>query len=167
MHLKTFNILKLSEIKELLENLPQELYMQPQGILGSSTVGQHFRHIIEFYQCLQQGAESGTICYDERQRDLTMEINVGFAIHAINDIINFIESIQHDRTLVFSGNYSSIQTQKSAMQTSLFRELAYSLDHTIHHLAIIKIALAASGFSTDDDFGKAPSTIRHQKTCAQ
>jgi hypothetical protein len=55
-------------------------------------------------------------------------------------------------------------------QSNIERELMYNIEHTIHHLAIIKIGLnaVAPQIALSEHFGVAPSTIRHkQNICAQ
>ena len=54
--------------------------------------------------------------------------------------------------------------------TTFERELMYNIEHTIHHLAIIKIAirLVAPHIRLPDNFGVAASTIKHRDSlCAQ
>ncbi|MDX1476670.1 MAG: hypothetical protein R3301_03155 [Saprospiraceae bacterium] len=56
------------------------------------------------------------------------------------------------------------------MDSSLERELIYNIEHTIHHLAIIKIGLAiiAPDIPLPAHFGVAPSTVKYkQGICAQ
>jgi hypothetical protein len=56
------------------------------------------------------------------------------------------------------------------VQSTIGRELIYNIEHTIHHLAIVKIALKSSipGMHLPEHFGVAPSTIRYrQEACAQ
>jgi hypothetical protein len=56
------------------------------------------------------------------------------------------------------------------VSSTVGRELIYNIEHTIHHLAIVKIALKAilPSLELPEHFGVAPSTIRHrQEACAQ
>jgi uncharacterized damage-inducible protein DinB len=47
------------------------------------------------------------------------------------------------------------------VDTSIGRELAYVLSHTIHHNAIIGAMVKTLGGALPQRFGYAPSTIRH------
>jgi len=161
------NIQKLEEIKSLLKQLPTDLYTQPKEILSQAAIGQHFRHILEFYICLEKGVEAETVCYDDRERDVLIETNVEYAINTLNSLIQFLGKVKDDRSLTMKANYSATSEEKMTIQTSLYRELAYALDHTIHHLAIVKIALSEDDVQVDSNFGVAPSTIRYRKACAQ
>jgi len=167
MTLIEHNILKLEEIKSLLKQLPSELYVKPKEILSQSTVGQHFRHILEFYVCLQNGIYKQTVCYDERKRDTLIETNMDYATGIIENLQLFLEKITTDSPLTLNANYAVTADEELQLKTSIYRELAYALDHTIHHLAIIKIALIEEKIELDTNFGVALSTIRHRKVCAQ
>jgi uncharacterized damage-inducible protein DinB len=164
MTLILHNINKLSEIKSLLTKLPKELYAAPKKVLSNASIGQHFRHILEFYTSLEKGAKTGTVCYDDRKRNELIETYANHAENSVEKSIDFLNSIEADGPLKMRANYATSEEQ-SVIQTSLYRELAYALDHTIHHLAIIKIALLTENkeIKLDSDFGVAPSTIRYQK----
>ena len=42
------------------------------------------------------------------------------------------------------------------------RELAYLLSHTIHHYALIRLLAYDHGVRLDAEFGVAPSTLKHR-----
>ena len=163
------NIKKLEEIKSLLLQFSEELYTAPRGILSEATIGQHFRHILEFYICLEKGNETGSVSYDDRERDVLLETDMVFAMKSIGKLIQFLSSLEKDCSLTMKANYSDANEELTTIQTSLYRELAYALDHTVHHLAIVKIALSeeVESVKVDSNFGVAPSTIRYREQCAQ
>lgn len=167
--LRKINIAHLNQLKSLINNLSVEDYISSDTLLSGSSIGQHFRHIIEFYLTMLEGAVQGEISYDDRKRDLKIENEVEFAIQKINFIINEIEAIDSSKQIKLKANYSAdFPNQILLIETSLKRELAYALDHMIHHLAIIKIALFKRGVEVSENIGVAPSTIRHKSNvCAQ
>jgi uncharacterized damage-inducible protein DinB len=68
------------------------------------------------------------------------------------------------------ADYTHDGSQDNKIPTSIGREVAYCIEHSIHHQAIIKAALIAIGREklVDEQFGVAYSTIRHRKEqCAQ
>ncbi len=160
---------KLDEIEALLTQLTDDIFTKKKKIISNATVGQHTRHILEFYICLSNGMDKGEVSYDERNRDERIENKTSFAIDTIAGIKRFINSIAEDKPLVLKANYTSDNKISAVINSSLTRELAYALDHTIHHLAIVKIALMddSNEVQVGDDFGVAPSTIRYRKLCAQ
>ena len=50
--------------------------------------------------------------------------------------------------------------------STIGREIHDLAIHNTHHLAIVKLLLQASGIETQQDFGKAPSTIVYEQSCA-
>lgn len=168
----TGHIIKnLSEIKDLLKGLSQEQYNRKLEILTNASIGQHVRHILEFYQCLFKGEQSKEVNYDARQRDLQLETDIHFASKMIDVLINSLLQVKSDFPVTFIANYSTIQNQKSELiESSFFRELAYNLEHSVHHQALIKVAITEMQLTSlvKETFGFAPSTIRHlNKICAQ
>lgn len=160
----------LVEINDLLKGLSQEQYSRKLEILSNASIGQHVRHILEFYQCLFKGEQTKEVNYDDRQRDLKLETDVYFASTTIDAIINSLLDIKKDFPVTFVADYSSIEGEKPELiQSSFYRELAYNLEHSIHHQALIKVAITEMkiAFLVKENFGYAPSTIRHIKICAQ
>lgn len=150
----------LNDLRELLEKLNQDDYISPCEFLSGASIGQHFRHILELYNCLINGLEKGSICYDDRKRDILLETCKDFAIETINEIDGNIEKME-DKQLTLIGNYSLVESNNN-IQTSVFRELAYNLEHSIHHQALIKVGVKELGkiHLITETFGVAASTIR-------
>ena len=137
--------------------------------LGGSSIGQHTRHILEFYDGLLQGYACGCINYDMRKRAMILETHTSAAREIIVQLCSDLSQMQ-DKSLLLQGGFSHEESEKnSAIQTSVFRELAYCLEHSIHHQALIKVGLIELELlsSIDSTFGIAPATLRHRKSCAQ
>ncbi len=163
-------ITNLIETRELLNNLNTAQYSRKLEILTNVSIGEHVRHILEFYQCLFKGLESKTVNYDSRQRDARLATDLGFASTAINNIITNLRKIKSDFTLTFVANYStSIDERYELLNSSFYRELAYNLEHSIHHQALIKVAITEMKLTglVKSTFGYAPSTLKYIKICAQ
>jgi hypothetical protein len=47
--------------------------------------------------------------------------------------------------------------------STLGRELAFATHHAVHHHAMLGAIAAELGVATPPEFGKAPSTIRHER----
>lgn len=162
----TKHIIKnLDEIKELLKGLTAEQYSRKIEILSEASIGQHVRHILEFFQCLFNASVTGEVDYDSRKRDLNLESDPHFAGKVIDEIIDKLLELPGDQKLILTANYSVNDDVKEKINTTLFRELAYNLEHSIHHQALIKVAVFEMKLSDKikDNFGYAPSTIRFNK----
>jgi uncharacterized damage-inducible protein DinB len=160
----------LNSIKSLLENLPNEIYVKPDNILSGASLGQHFRHIIEFYQCIVDVNENRLICYDNRKRDLRLEESIDFMNLKIGEISDSISKLNPQTEIQTLSKFTSDpQEKKIKINSSIGRELAYGFDHSIHHLAIIKIAMDINHpeIELPDGLGVAPSTLQYRETCVR
>lgn len=163
MNLINHNINQLGELQNLLVQLSVKLYQEPQDVVSGATIGQHVRHILEFYICIEKGIKSGTVSYDDRDRQKEIEEDPSFTINVISELKCFLQAIQNTNIEIeFLANYSLLEDQSCSIKSNLERELAYALDHTIHHMAILKIALKVGDPSIfiNNKFGVAPSTLR-------
>ncbi|SHE72359.1 hypothetical protein SAMN05444274_102206 [Mariniphaga anaerophila] len=152
-----------ADLKAVAEQLSDKDYAQPVPNLGGATIGQHMRHIIELYECLLKGYNSGTVNYDDRPRDLSIEEHVEQAVKHLDILIGSVQ--EEDKLLVLKHTISGEVTM---LQSSYFRELLYNLEHSIHHQALIRVALYSFPFvKYNSRFGVAPATIEYRKKCAQ
>ena len=149
-----------------LEQLTPEQYNLPCRNLSNSTIGQHVRHIIEMFQCLELGYISGTVNYEKRKRDQQIEANKDFAIsllHTIHDGLG-----KEDKSLFLEGVYNDNSNTLLKFVTNYYREIVYNLEHTIHHMALIRVGLQELQLmEIPESYGLASATVKHKRSCAQ
>jgi hypothetical protein len=170
MNLIEATLSKLSNIKYYLQLLEASQYREPLEILSFASIGEHTRHMLEFYQCLLKQCESGHVSYDLREREASLQQNPQVALNILEQIMEAMPIIDVKKALKLEICYDHNLTVTNVVNTSLERELVYNLEHVIHHLAIIKIGLSviAPRLALPDGFGVAPSTIRFKRNaCAQ
>ncbi len=158
--------INLIQIKELLRHLNDEQYAMPLAIFSGSSIGQHTRHILEFYTCLLQNVITGVVNYDLRERNLDLENNRQIATNKIDNLCRALSQKMPNSPIVLEADFDTDCDGFMAIDSSFYRELAYCLEHSIHHQALLKIGIASLnlGHIIDADFGIAPSTIRHKKS---
>ena len=155
--------LQLSQTIQLLE---PEHYVFPGKALFNATIGQHTRHIIEMFICLEDGYESGTVNYEKRKRDIRIETDKDFACNLLKKVYEDLE--KPDKQMVLHAAYNQHSNELMEFNTNYYREIAYNLEHTIHHMALIKVGLReVSDMEIPEGFGVATSTIKYRKECAQ
>jgi uncharacterized damage-inducible protein DinB len=160
----------LKQLHGLLQKIPADAYACKPEVLYGASVGQHIRHILEFYLLMIAGSIEGVISYDKRKRDIRIENETEYAISILNKIVKSLDLLQEEDPVLFEGDFTTDSTGKSNIISSVGRELAYCIEHSIHHQALIKAGLIGMGIPalTDDYFGVAYSTIRYRdKSCAQ
>tara|TARA_Y100000385_G_scaffold200493_1_gene207580 strand:+ start:460 stop:927 length:468 start_codon:yes stop_codon:yes gene_type:complete len=148
----------------LLKKITNQDYSTPIKHLNNSTIGQHYRHIIEFYLCYLKGLEDNHINFDSRERSIKLETNKTCCIETKNTIIEKLSSkLNNQSAIIFEYNYTIENSQSAEMVSNTLRELLFCLDHSIHHQALIKVALIELGKEKimGDNFGMAYSTIRN------
>ena len=150
---------QLSVLQDLLLALKDEQFTQRISFLNESTIGAHTRHIIELIQCLTNGYEKGEVDYINRERNLNIEQNKNVAIHELHTVAIHIQHKDKKMDLLAENllNENIIR-----VSTSYFREIEYNKEHTIHHLALIRVALREMNLKiVNDSFGVAHATLKY------
>ena len=161
----------LRQLAELLEALCDADYVQkPVGVVPSS-IGGHVRHNLDHIESLLNGLDFGSVDYDARRRGTDIERSRGAALDALRWLefrLFATEWPAADQPLRLSVLLSS-DGAPVEVETTLARELAFLLSHTIHHNALIGVMAKLLGAPLPDNFGYAPSTIAYQKAsqCAR
>jgi hypothetical protein len=154
------------QLSETLQQLQDAEYSQPSSILFNASIGQHTRHIIELFLCLEQGYETGVVNYEKRKRDRDIETDRQFAIGLLKNIYQRIARPNIDMVLEADDYDGEMLTV--SIPTNYYREVAYNLEHTIHHMALIRVGVnEVSSIVLPDQFGVAYSTIKYREQCAQ
>lgn len=155
---------QFDELHRLVSALSVEQYTTPVPVLSRSSIGQHVRHVLEFYICLMN-AEDATVDYDSRRRDRALETDRAAVMGSLNALRDWMKSIHRDMPMQMLVDHSTDGSGNTLMSTSLYRELAYAFDHGIHHMALLRIAVEQHhpSIALDPDFGVAPSTVRDRK----
>ena len=164
MQVKTAILDIVRQINHILIQLEPYEYRRTLPEFQGSTLGQHFRHILEFFQCLEKGRHSGIIDYAARERNLLFEDNPGIAAAALESVTEQLSGFDLEMALMVRAEFGA--EDRPAYVSSLGRELLFVYDHAIHHLAMIKIGLLVHfpEVNVDSDLGVSPSTIKARKT---
>jgi hypothetical protein len=154
----------IDQLTDLAEKLSQEDFTRPLSVLLESSIGMHYRHIIEFYEVMMAGAGTGEINYDSRKHDPELEQSREKCFERLKAIRKAIK-LEPALKLNLRGSYSRESDIRFTLRTNFERELVYNIEHAIHHMAIIRIALQHEfpDISVSAAFGYAYSTLKHIK----
>lgn len=164
MQIKTNAGYIFDQLQNLLESLTEEQYILTPEIFSGASVGKHYRHIIEFFQCLVVSDQTETICYDNRIRDTRIENSREVASTLLAELKKDLSQLDSERKLTLLGDLGTEgESSGSVIGTTLFREFHYAVEHAIHHMAIIKMGVKQTfpDVTVPEDFGVAPSTLRY------
>jgi hypothetical protein len=154
------------QLENALALISAEQYTFRNRLMSDATIGQHVRHIIELFQEMQNGYQTGGINYENRKRDFLIETDKEFAVKQLW----LIWAAMHvpDKNLLLTAGYGLNNETNTLTATNYVREVIYNIEHTIHHLALIRIGFkSAFAIELPEAFGVAPSTLKYRKACAQ
>jgi uncharacterized damage-inducible protein DinB len=153
----------LSSLAALLSQLSAGDYVRLVAALSQATIGQHVRHIAEMYQVLIGGYEGGCIAYDQRKRDRTIESDIAIAMEALEIISLNLQKPDKSLEVIYEINGEAI-----SLQSNYEREVMYNMEHAIHHMALIKVAvIGMMDIQLPKEFGVAPATLQYRAQCVQ
>ena len=166
MQLKNACLAILDQLTEVVQQMDEKDFCNPSKTLSNSTIGQHLRHTIEFFICLEQGFKKGLVNYDKREHDKLIETDKFLAIAAIERIKEFVSHQNSDQVLQLEVGYERDNDAYLTISTNYLRELTYNIEHAVHHMAIMKIGIreVAAYVNLPADFGIAVSTIRYKES---
>lgn len=155
----------LTQLSGVVEQITEDDFRKYSNTLNA-TVGQHLRHTLEFFICLEQGYEQGVVNYDKRIHNKAMENDKFIALHTISQIQDFINYNQGDKQLTLEAGYLPDSDACETINTNYHRELIYNIEHAVHHMAIMKIGIreVAEYIALPADFGVAVSTLRYKES---
>jgi uncharacterized damage-inducible protein DinB len=152
-----------TQLSDTLQQLSNDEYTQKSSALFSATIGQHVRHIIELFICLEHGYENGFINYEKRKRDYSIESNKEIAIMLLDQIPSGFHGL--DKNLLLEATYDECSDETILITTNYLRELIYNMEHTVHHMALIRVGInEVSAVKVPEEFGVASSTIKYRRT---
>lgn len=169
MQLKTTGQTILNQVFDLINQLDDAEYSAELDILNGNSIGKHVRHVVEFFELLVSGSTDGLINYDKRNHEPLYETDTKATMEKIKKLMIGIDDITFLDEVVLEVNYADSDAEPVTIKSSLERELAYNIEHAIHHMAIIKIALQTvfPKVKLIENFGVAYSTVRYQKSTSR
>lgn len=170
------NLEALDSGARLLQLLSDEQYNRVYSPYFSSSIGKHFRHILDHYLSFISGLNNCHVNYDQRDRDERLENDPGYALKIVNQIKDALIRINGEQQSSYPLDRSinvtlctSTGPDTPPAGSTLQRELVFLQGHTTHHYAIIAAILKLLNIPVDERFGVAPSTLKYeeQSQCAQ
>lgn len=158
----------LHQLVEMLSAAGDSAYVLKPLNGTSGTLGGHVRHCLDHIKSFLDGAEAGVLDYDRRERGTAVEIRRAAALDVILELEDRLARLDRallHRTVRVSAMLDAEGTCMT-VRSSLARELAFVISHTIHHAALMAGMCAQMGVAVPEGFGYAPSTLVHLSTSA-
>jgi len=150
----------LAQLRSVIENLSDAQYAQkPVGVVESS-IGGHVRHCLDHVRALLSAVNTGVLDYDHRQRGTAVELCRQAAMDEARRLMDELSQLPGDAParLVRMSVLMSADAPPLRVYSTIGREMAYTLSHTIHHNALIAAMVRTLGGWLPERFGYAPST---------
>ncbi|MFU8814785.1 MAG: hypothetical protein ACNA7W_05535 [Pseudomonadales bacterium] len=159
---------ELGLASDLLAGIDDETFTRPCLLVFDGSVGKHVRHNLDHYHSFLAGLSSGVVDYDQRARSQRVERSREMALAALETVTAHVSELtHHDRKLRIRlhsprpGGGECCEPSPAWAESTVQRELAFLLSHTVHHHAIIAIIARYLGADIDPQFGVARATLVH------
>lgn len=154
----------LEETVNVIKQLKTNEYTRELAVLNGNTIGKHIRHILDLFECLIESCKHSELNYDYRKRNPDIENSIASAISKMNGIAKEIEELNLVQKLKLTQH---INNSVCEFETEVGRELLYNLEHTVHHLTIIRIGIEQNFpmIQIPINFGVAYSTRQYIESC--
>ncbi|OHX68548.1 DinB family protein [Flammeovirga pacifica] len=169
-HQVTHSAIELcAQLNDLLSQISDDQFSAPLPLFSGSSIGQHTRHIVEFYQCLILSVKQREkVCYEDRQRSLPLESDRSYASQQLEELqqqLTIVGDYPSEITLLVKDFDDQLVSKDWESASTVTREIHYCNEHTVHHLAIIKVGLKHyfPEVQLNEIFGVAKSTFAYRK----
>ncbi len=154
----------LTELHGVVATLSPETFCATGGpVFLGATIGAHVRHVLDHVAPIVDLGAAGTIDYDHRTRGTPTEREPAAAsaeLLRVTGLLQTVGTLPPDSIEVLMMPRSD--GQLLAIPSTIERELAFALSHSIHHCAMVRSMLTAIGVAVPSRFGFAPSTLSHK-----
>ncbi len=153
---------------DLLFLLNDRTYSRVVDMPFSTSIGNHYRRVLQHFQCLIRGFPAGELDYDAREKNARLEREVTYASVVTCDILRALNRLPADtlscecKVVCRSGYTYPVASHDS----NLSRELAYCTGEAVHHYSVIRLLCDTMNIQVPSEFGFAPSTLKHIATLA-
>lgn len=159
----------LNQGETMLQEIDDAGYVRKMPAAFNASIGGHYRHCLDHFRSLLEAAAGETLNYDHRQRDPMIENDRFAALHATRSLreefLSWTEAHVARRVHVqCKTSYAAGASQ--AADSTLGREIMYSVAHAVHHYALIGVMAGLQGIAMPEGFGVAPSTLKHRAQLA-
>lgn len=150
----------LRELADVLHFATDEQYVRnPVGVVSGS-LGGHVRHCLDHFETLLRLVDEDEISYDHRERGTPVETDRRAAVARITELeeeLAALTALPLDQPVRLDALLTAEGASLDA-QSSVARELAFVLSHTVHHNAVIAAICRTLNIPLPPRFGYAPAT---------
>jgi hypothetical protein len=150
---------QLRSLRTVVDGMSVDVYRSVPS-RSSGSIGEHVRHCLDHVRALLTGTSVGAVSYDARLRGTRIETDpraAGIEIAMLSVALGGLDALPPD-TPVRLQAVAQHGARPSDLGTTVGREIAFVIQHTIHHCAVIALLLERCDIPVPPRFGYAPST---------
>jgi hypothetical protein len=132
----------LRQGETLLTEIDNGTYTQKVSVAFNAAIGGHYRHCLDHFRSVLDGAAEGDLNYDHRERGTLVENDRFAALNATRQLREGFEQLDPRllvRPLMVTSKTSYATNGSQASPSTLGREIMYSVAHAVHHYALIGV----------------------------
>jgi len=146
---------------QLLSYISDEDYRNATIAPYYSSIGGHVRHILDVFDCVFEGMNSGDINLIKRERNQLVENFTEIGINYFDKTIEKLQQFQHEDFEKIVVVTDDLGTGIISANYTLAGILIQAHSHAIHHFASVGYIISQLNIELpDDDFGFNPTTPR-------
>jgi uncharacterized damage-inducible protein DinB len=152
---------QLESVREVVATIPPASYSATRSAV-SGPIGGHVRHLLDHVRALVNARGAG-FTYDSRLRGTAVERDPWAAVAEIDRLLVDLDDLawrSPERSVLLRTTTGS-DAASVEVRTTVGREVAFVIQHTVHHAAILALMLEGLGIRVPAGFGVAPSTLAH------
>lgn len=147
----------------LLNSINDEQYSNLSVAPYYSSIGAHMRHILDVFDCVFDGLETGKVDLAARKRNELAEQKTAFGIDYFDKTIEKLDTLKVDLSQMVEVS-DDLGLGEVTVGYTLASALIQAHSHAIHHFASIGYIIFQLGIELPDaDFGYNPTTPRSQE----
>lgn len=150
-----------------LQSLEDRHYVHVAAPHVTSSIGEHFRHLLDVFQAIVKG--DNCIDYNLRRRGHAVETCRSQAMAEMTEIMAWVSAKSNTELkapVTVISEVTLSETLSCEMTSSLEREFTFAALHASHHFAMAKVSISLLDRQcdgVDENFGIAPATLTYLK----
>ncbi len=151
----------------LISLVTEEQYVFTGSPYIQSSIGQHFRHVIDMFLVVSYPDDPSIIDYDSRRRGALVETSRDAALSELSVIKVYMNAFLADlsdaeewldQEVLIKTEVTIDATRAVTLKSNKLRELVFIGAHAVHHYALISVIAKIQGVVLEEAFGVAPAT---------
>ena len=158
----------LGQVETMLDLIEQDSSDRAKTAYRNRSLGKHVRHIVDHILAFKAAQKSGLLDYDRRNRGSDIEVNWETARQFLAGVQEWLAHAEHQNQPLKVKSEIDCQASVSELfESNSDRELLYLINHTIHHIAYMRLLMEREGYQLPEHIGLAPGTASYLRNLEQ